>query len=249
MHAGKSGLIVLALTAVVAAQTPEPPLSDSRLTVHTLVREDVFAGFMANDMNRFARAERNIDALMAQRPDQQANLLAWKGATKLYRAVLAREAGNDADFMRTVHEARELWEQAAKLPTGNDGVPAIVGGSLATFADRLPQDMRATAWSMSYDNYALLWKLQAPAIEQRQLPVHFSGEVLAGLTQAAQRTGRSDEAAQYIDKMLTVLKDTPYESTAKRWKADPASASASNLTCKSCHEERRLAPLMSALNK
>ena len=28
--------------------------------MHTLVREDIFAGFMANDMVRFARAERNV---------------------------------------------------------------------------------------------------------------------------------------------------------------------------------------------
>jgi hypothetical protein len=44
---------------------------------------------------------------------------------------------------------------------------------------------------------------------------------------------RQDEAAQYVDKMLTLMQGTPYEATAKQWKADPASASASALTCKS----------------
>ena len=56
MAAFMTGLLVLAAVAMTAAQAPEPPLSDTRLTVHTLLREDVFAGFLANDMNRFARA-------------------------------------------------------------------------------------------------------------------------------------------------------------------------------------------------
>src|SRR5436190_21193704 len=43
MHALRTGLVAFALVAVAVAQSPEPPLSDSRLTVHTLLREDVFA--------------------------------------------------------------------------------------------------------------------------------------------------------------------------------------------------------------
>ena len=68
MRAMKSLLLVFGFVAVAAAQSPEPPLSESRLTVHTLLREDVFAGFMANDMVRFARAERNIEQLLRDRP-------------------------------------------------------------------------------------------------------------------------------------------------------------------------------------
>ena len=51
------------MIAVMSAQSPEPPLSESRLTVHTLLREDVFAGFLSNDMTHFARAERNVEQL------------------------------------------------------------------------------------------------------------------------------------------------------------------------------------------
>ena len=38
--------------AAKAAYNTSPPLSDMRLTVHTLLREDVFAGFLENDMTR-----------------------------------------------------------------------------------------------------------------------------------------------------------------------------------------------------
>ena len=72
------------------------------------------------------------------------------------------------------------------------------------------------------------------------MPVHFKGELLSGMAQSAQRTGRSDEAAQFVDKMLTVLADTPYEKMARQWKADPASAATTNLTCKNCHSPGRL---------
>src|SRR5262245_29375610 len=86
---------MLAVAAItIAAQSPEPPLLDTRLTVHTLLREDVFAGFLSNDMTRFERAERNAAALLEQRPDQLGNLRAWQGGMRLYRAVRAHEAGS-----------------------------------------------------------------------------------------------------------------------------------------------------------
>jgi hypothetical protein len=79
--------------------------------------------------------------------------------------------------------------------------------------------------------------------------VHFKGEVLAGLTQSAQRTGRSEEAAQFLDKMLAVLPNTPFEPMAKKWKADPASAATTNLTCKNCHGAGRLSARLKTLEK
>ncbi len=56
------------IAAAIAAQAPEPPISDTRLTVNTLVREDVFAGFLQNDLARLTRAEKNIELLLASRP-------------------------------------------------------------------------------------------------------------------------------------------------------------------------------------
>ena len=69
------------------------------------------------------------------------------------------------------------------------------------------------------------------------------------MTQSAQRTGRSEQAAQYLDKMLTVLVDTQYEPMAKQWKSDPASAATTNLTCKNCHNARRLENRVEALKQ
>ena len=145
MPTPKSLLLVFALGAAVAAQAPEPPLSDTRLTVHTLVREDLFAGFLANDMTRLSRGEQNVESLLKQRPDQRANLLAWQGGAALYRAVRAHEAGDAKEFERLYQSARSVFAEATRLQAGNDGVHAIVGGTFSLFADRLPAADRPAA--------------------------------------------------------------------------------------------------------
>ena len=237
-------LVCLAVSAPLA-QTSDPVLSDKRLTVHTLLREDVFAGFRNDNLERLARAEQNIEILLNERPEERANLLAWKAGTATYHAVRAHEAGQPAEFDRRFAEARDGFASAAKLNSSGTGVPAITAGTMAVFADRLPEKHRPAAWAQAYDNYTLLWRQQGATIEK--LPVHFKGELLSGLTQSAQRTGRSEEATQYLDKMLTMLAETPYETMARAWKADPASAAKTNLTCKNCHNPGRLSSRLEAL--
>jgi hypothetical protein len=49
--------LVAGFTALLAmSQSSVPPLSDTRLTFHTLVREDIFARLLDNDMARMMPA-------------------------------------------------------------------------------------------------------------------------------------------------------------------------------------------------
>ena len=246
MNAIKRILVVVALVTVAAAQSPEPPLEDTRLTVHTLVREDIFAGFLADDMERFSRGEKNIQLLLEKRPGAKSDLLAWQGGATLYRAVRAYENNRPDEFQQNYRKALDLFSQARRLAPQNGGVAAVTGGSFVVFADRLPQENRAAAWSQAYDSYQILWKQQAPFVDK--LPVHIRGELLGGLAQSAQRTGRSEEMALYLDKILEVLGGTPYESVAKQWKKNPDTAAKASVTCLSCHNPGRLGPSMAALN-
>jgi hypothetical protein len=249
MRVFKGTLLACAMVVTASAQqAADPPLADARLTVHTLLREDIFSGFLDNNMTRFERAEKNLASLLESRPDQRANLIAWRGGAKMHRAVIAHEAGNAAEFEKIYASATQDFADAAKLPRGgeNDGVAAITGGSYAVFADRLPEKHRTAAWQQAYDNYSQLWKAQGPQLEK--FPVHLKGEVLAGMAQSAQRTGRAEESAQFLDRMLTMLAGTPFEQTAKQWKDDPASASKTNLTCKNCHAPGRLQARLKALS-
>jgi hypothetical protein len=240
-------LLVVAFVTVAAAQSPQSPLSDSRFTVHTLVREDIFAGWMSDDMGRFERGEKNLQLLLEQRPDQKGNLLSWKGGALLYRAIRAQESNHPDEFKRYYQQALDTFSEARKSTSGNDGLAAVIGGSFAIFGDRLPKEYRAAAWSAAYDNYLALYKQQAPFIDK--LPVHLRGEVLSGLAQSAQRTGRKEEAAQYVDKILAVLGGTPYEPVARTWKANPESAATTSLLCMSCHDAGRLAVRVADLKR
>jgi tetratricopeptide (TPR) repeat protein len=241
----KKAVLLLGMVTVAMAQSSAPPISDTRIPVHTLLREDIFAGFLSDDMDRFARGEKNIELLMEQRPADKSSLLAWKGGAVLYRAVRAYEEKKADEFQQKYQKALEYFKQAKEADPNNFGVNAIVGGTFAVFGDRLPKDQQSIAWSRAFDEYQVLWKVQGSAVAR--LPVHLKGELLAGLTQSAQRTGRTQEFEQYLDKMLEVLKDTPYEPVAKRWKANPAAAKSGSITCLSCHDQGRLSARMSAL--
>jgi hypothetical protein len=241
----ESLLLASAVLIVPAAQTSDQLLSETRLSVHTLLREDVFGGYRQDNLQRLARAERHIEILLKDRPAERGNILAWKAGAGLYRAVRAHEAGQADEFERRYAAALSDFTEAGKTTSGNGGVAAITGGTLSIFADRLPPQHRSAAWALAYDSYAKLWKEQGAQIDE--LPVHHKGEVLSGLTQAAQRTGRTDEAARYLDRMLVVLAGTPYEATAKQWKADPAVAATTSLTCKNCHTPGRLLNQVEAL--
>ncbi len=227
--------------------SPEPPLTEARLTVHTLLREDVFAGLLVNDLKRLAKAEKNIDTLMVKRPAEEANLLAWKGSATLVRAVNAHEAGKSEEFERLYKQVGDLFTRASKPKTGNNGVFAITGGSYGLFADRLPEANRASAWAIAYDNYKQLWKQQSAILQA--LPVHHRGEVLGGLAMSAARTGHKDEAKEIAGKMLTMLKDTSYEPLAKKWTENIDAPTNPSMVCMSCHEGARLAPSVAALAK
>jgi len=239
-------LLLAVFVTVALAQSPEPPISDTRLTVHTLVREDIFAGFLVDDMDRFTRGEKNIELLLEKRPNSRAELLAWKGGATLYRAVVAWENKKQDEFQARLKLARDLFSEAHQLGPDNVGVAATTGGSYVLFSDRLPEKERPAAWSQAYDNFQTIWQQQAPAVDR--LPVHIKGELLAGLAMSAQRTGRKDEATKYLDKILEVLSGTPYEPIAKQWKSKPETAASSTIACMTCHEAGRLNNRLAALD-
>ncbi|MFN0112296.1 MAG: hypothetical protein ACKVZH_25825 [Blastocatellia bacterium] len=250
MNTIKTTLVIsmLAIFAVASQvpQSPEPPLDDKRLTIHTLVREDIFAGFLQNDMTRLARGEKNVELLLEKRPAAKAELLAWKAGATVYRAVRALEEKRQDEFKQKYQQALDTFAEAHKLQPGNGGVSAVEGGTLVLFADQLPKEHRAAAWERAYSAFQILWKQQGAGIEK--MPPHFKGELLGGLAQSALRTGRKEEAAQYLDKILAVLPGTSYEPVAKRWKADPKSAENSSITCMSCHDGGRLSARLTAIN-
>lgn len=238
---------ILTISTAIPAQTPEPPIADTRLTVHTLVREDVFAGFLQNDLARLARAEKNLEALLASRPGERPGVIAWQGSAALTRAAMAHEAGQTDQFRQHYRRSQELFAEAMKTGPDNVGVFAITGGSQLSLADRLPEAERKAGWEMGYTAYQQLWKMQAQMIDK--LPLHHKGEVLSGLAQTAQRTGRNDEAATQLDRILTLMPDTPYAARARAWKDDPAARAKTKVGCQTCHGPGTLVARLAEVSK
>jgi tetratricopeptide (TPR) repeat protein len=239
-------LIVALFVTVALAQSPKPPLSDTRITASQLVREDIFAGFLTDDMERFASGEKNIQTLIETRPAEKPTLLAWKAGAATYRAVRAHEANRSDEFRQKYQEAIDLFSQARQAGPKDTGVAAVAGGVYVLFGDRLPKEYRAAAWSQAYDAFQELWKQQGPFVNK--LPTHIRGELLGGLAASAMRTGRTEEAMRHLDKILEALPGTPYEPVAKKWKENPKAAADTSITCLTCHEPGRLAARINTLN-
>jgi hypothetical protein len=150
-------------------------------------------------------------------------------------------------FRQHYRRAFDLFAEAARLGPDNVGVFAITGGSLASLADRLPAAERATAWEQAYTAYQQLWKMQGAIIEK--LPLHHKGEVLSGLAQTAQRTGRSEEVTAQLDRMVALLPNTPYATRAQQWKDNASARTQVTLTCQTCHAPGTLSARLVEISK
>ena len=233
-------LFLFALTA--GAQTPA---FDTRLSVHAILREDIFAGFLANDLERLARGEKNLETLLKERPETKASLIGWKGTIALTRAAHAHEAGRKADFEREHRSAAALFDEASKMDPKDFGVVAIVGASWGQMADRLPEPQRSGAWQASYQGYRAMLEAQKEQVDK--LPLHLKGELLSGLALTAQRTGRPDEASGYLQRIVQSMPGTPYATAAQRWIERPEARAKSSVACQTCHEPGRLQARTAAL--
>ena len=88
-----------------------------------------------NDMTRVARAERNIERCLKQRPDQRGEHAGLEGRHgPLSRGARPRGAAGRPNSARYYQQARDSSRRPAKRTSGNDGVPAIIGGSLRSSA-------------------------------------------------------------------------------------------------------------------
>lgn len=233
-----ASLALLTLSSFASGQGIEPPLDDKRLSIHTLIREDIFSGWRANNQKRLKRGEENLEKLLKLRPKAKGDLLAWKGGVALYHATVAIEKEQSAVYEEKLAEARQLFEDAKKAAPRSGGVHSLIGGSSAFFGDRLATKDQKVTWAQAYDSYQTLWKGQGPNIDR--MPLHIGGELLAGLAQTSLRTGRKEEALKHLDKIIELYGGSTYAKEAKIWKEDPKGALTRNITCNSCHSSGRL---------
>jgi tetratricopeptide (TPR) repeat protein len=198
-----------------------------------------------NDLERLARGEKNLEILLAERPQSKALLMAWKAASALTRAAHAHEAGRKADYEREYRRATGLFEEAAKAGPTDIGVIASTGGAYTQMADRLPEPHHTAGWKTAYQAYRALLEAQKDQVDK--LPLHLKGELLGGLALTAQRTGKPDEAGPYLERIVKSMPGTAYATAAQRWIERPETRAKSSVACHSCHEPGRLEARKAAL--
>jgi hypothetical protein len=223
-----------AVAASVAAQEPRP----KGVPFYTWVREDTFAGFMADDLTRF---ERGMAKAQEYRTEDATNMdaLNWLGAGNIYRAVRAYAAGDQANGDRLFRDGMAMMDKAIATQPTNAGIRATHGGTLMLFAGRLPDRHYDAAIAKARESYAALYKAQAPALDK--FPLHLKGEALAGVAETEFRGGNRETATTFLERIVADMPNTGYARVAASWlKAPEAVTKTSRLVCQSCHEPGRL---------
>ncbi|MGH9660828.1 MAG: hypothetical protein ACRD96_19930 [Bryobacteraceae bacterium] len=199
-----------------------------------IVREDLFAGYLSDDMERFNKGLKVCDDRLAANPKDVAPL-AWRGSATTYLAIREYEAGNRAAGDKLWNQAGRMFDQAYALGgPDNVGVLATWGGTLVVFMRRAPADRVPAMLAQALKSYEAIQRVQAPMLEK--MGVHHRGEVWGGLADIHQRLGETEKSRAYLRKIVEKMDGTPYAKKAAAWLADPAAIQPRDaMTCLSCH--------------
>ena len=205
----------------------------------TTAREDIFAGFLANDVDRLNIRMDKLDSAIKQNPNSSGSV-AWRGAGELTRAVHAYEAGRPSDFTAHYEAALHSFADAERIDPKNVGVFDISGAAWGSLGDRLPASLRTGAHETAYRSWQTALALSVSQERVATMSPHGRGEMLAAIAHAAQRTGRSEEVRQRLTEILAVLPGTPFAERAQKWLDHPELMTKSSVSCQSCHPQEKL---------
>ena len=163
---------------VIAALPQERP---EGVPISIWVREDLFAGFLADSMEDFNRGVAKLDHILAEIPDDP-SALAFRASADIYLAVRAAEAGRADEYERLFASSNRLFDRSqAVQPDRSIAYLAITGGMATIVGDRIPEKHRRQVWQRGLNSYLQLEQAQKEAFDK--MPVHHRGEVLGGIAQ------------------------------------------------------------------
>jgi len=226
--------------AGLAADALDKP---EKITVHTWVREDLFAGMLVDDKEALERGAKKLDRLLAASPDDEV-AISWRMFEYMTRAAWANDSGDHAAAAKLVERALALRQRI--VTTNDQGANIVVGGSLLLYAARSPKHATEAMYRDGRDHLVKVRKAQDAYFAK--LPPHFSGELLSQLVFAADRLGDKDAKEQYIGEMKKLLAGTPYGRRAEKWQSMEIK-DWNTVRCISCHEPGRLNNVLSSASK
>jgi hypothetical protein len=238
-------LICFSLLFLAAALTGAEDSKPEKVTAHTWVREDVFAGWMAADKERLAAGERKIDQLLKANP-QDTSAMGWLHLAQVTRAAWAHEGRNAAEYGKQIAAAKATRENALATDPKNVGMLITVGATLVMAGPRMAEPDRPEMYTLGRELLTKVREAQAPVMDK--LPLHHKGELFSLLAFAADRTGDKAGRDKLTSEMIAMLPGTPYETRAKRWEQMPVLDGYATIQCLTCHEPGRLKNRLAALN-
>jgi hypothetical protein len=167
----------LQLLAIFAAVVSCAESRPAGISVHTWVREEIFAGYMAGDMTRFEKGMDKVRGILEAEPDN-AVALAWNGGGHVLRAVKAREAADMAGYRSLFRTAQAQFCEGFGTGPEDIGVLVVGGGTLIMLGGRLAEADRPGAFDLGFRNYSAAAGLQKQQMDK--LPPHFRGELWSG---------------------------------------------------------------------
>ena len=151
------------ILGVVSGQPPE------NAAPATTVREDLFAGILADDMESLNARMNKLESVLKENSNS-AGSIAWRGAGELTLAVHAHETGKPDSFNTWYEAAVRSFADAERLAPKNVGVYDVSGAAWGTLGDRLPAPLRAAAYETAYRS----WQT-ALTLSKDRLATHLMG--------------------------------------------------------------------------
>jgi hypothetical protein len=232
---------IAALLALALLPAAEDLVKPAHIPVNTWVREDLFAGWVANDLDQFGRGVRKLDLYLQDHPDDS-SALAWQYLVLGYRMRQALAAGDDAAYHSLLVASKEVRLKAFSTDPKDPSPYIIVGSALVRVASSAPEQDRA--W-MYRDGRDLLNKV--PGLQKDYfdtLPPHMRGELWSQIAFASDRLGDQAERDRVLGEMVARLGGSPYEARARNWQKRANLSKEGDYACISCHEPGRLASVM-----
>jgi hypothetical protein len=137
--------------------------------VSTWVREDLFAGFLVDDMDRLETGMQKLDEILAQEPSDL-GALAWRASVDYYLALRAHEADNRVDFERLYGRAMDAFRSLYESAPEEISVLAVTSGATSLMAGRFPEPQKTESYQLSRDRFEQLARLQRENFDK--MPLH-----------------------------------------------------------------------------
>lgn len=197
----------------------------------TKIRNDFFAGFNG-DKEAFSRAMKASEEVIAAKPAEAAEALAWHGSGLLLMAGAKFQEGDFQNGGQMWGRANAEMDQAGKMEPNNIGV--LIPRSAAWFAAarNVPKEMQKPLLEKAIADYEHVYDIQKDTFET--LHIHNKSELLFGLADGYARMGDNAKAKMYFEKLAALGQKSGHLEQATGY-LDSGKYTVTGAGCAGCH--------------